>query len=301
MKRQLLLTLFVTSAVIAFAQDNAANKPVKTVQPKIIVIPRVADGEDMKQFYDNNMNIQIAIAKINEAFQKRGANLRSFDQVLKQMKENLLLNKAAGNQEDFKSMILQSSGADIYVEAKLDVVDHSARRAKSVNLILDAYQTGTANSLANKAVSGPMFQTEDIGRLTMMAIDTASEAFLNLIQLKFDDIVANGQSVYVEFSLSSNAKYNFDSEIGSQNKLFSELIDEWFQAHAKNGVYNNQGVTFNKLIISDVRIPLKRPDNPNLNYTGQNLFTDISKYLKTIGISSKREIGTNNKILITIL
>ncbi len=149
-----------------------------------MVIPRVPEGKDMKAEYDANMNMQIAIAKINESFQKRGANLRSFDQALKQAKENMLINKSLGNPDDFKSTVLQMSGADIYVEAKVTPVDHTARNAKSVTIILEAYQTGTANSLASKTIAGPMFQTDDIGRLTMIAMDTVSEGFLNLLQEK---------------------------------------------------------------------------------------------------------------------
>ena len=301
MKKVLLSLLFVCSITLINAQDGGVVKSAKTVQPKIMVIPRVPEGINMKTFYDSSMNIQIAIAKINEAFQKRGASLRSFDQALKQMKENGMLNKAADNQDDYKSAVLQNSGADIYVEAKLDVVLHSGRSAKSVTVILDAYQAGTSNSIATRTIAGPMNQTDDVGKLTMLAMDTVSESFLNLMQLKFNDIVENGQSIYVEFSLSQDTKYNFDSEIGTQGKMLSELIEDWFTSHTKNSVYNSQGVTGNKFIISDARIPLKRPDNPNANYTGSNFFSDINKYFKSIGIAVKREIGTNNKILITIL
>ncbi len=289
-------------ALIQFYFLQAQTTATNHIQPKIMVIPRVGEGQDMKTEYDSDINMQIAIAKINEAFQKRGANLRSFDQALKQAKENMAINKSSNNQEDFKSTVLQMSGADIYVETKLSVVNHPARNnAKSVIIILDAYQTGTANPLSDRTIEGPMFQTDDIGRLTMLAIDTVSESFLNLLQLKFDDIVANGQSVYVEFSTAEDSKYNFDSEIGSTGKLLSEIIDEWFQNHAVKGIYNNQGVVANKLIISDARIPLKNPSNPNANYTGQNFYSDILKYFRTLNIPIKREIGTNNKILITIL
>ena len=294
-KKYLLLLLTFGSIMLAKAQTT------NHIQPKIMVIPRVGEGQDMKAEYDSDVNMQIAIAKINEAFQKRGANLRSFDQALKQAKENMALNKSSGNQEDFKSTVLQMSGADIYVEAKIDVVNHTARNAKSVTVILDAYQTGTANSLATRTVAGPMFQTDDIGRLTMMAMDTVSESFLNLLQLKFDDIVENGQSIYVEFSLGDGTQYTFDSEIGADKKLLSEVIDDWFQKNTVKGVFNNQGVTGNKLIISDARIPLRNPSNPNANYTGQNFYSDIVRYFRTLNIRIKREIGTNNKILITIL
>ncbi len=300
MKKVILVILVTCSAFITQAQDSNNSGVTKHIQPKIMVIPRVPEGENMKTFYDTSTNTQIAIAKINESFQKRGANLRSFDAALKQLQENALLNKSEGNQEDAKSMVLASSAADIYVETKVIVVNHSNRgNAKSVTIILDAYQTGTANSLADRTVAGPMFQTDDVGFLTMKAMDTVSESFLNLLQLKFDDIVENGQSAYVEFSLAPGSKYTFDSEI--KGKLLSDIIDGWFEANAVKGVYNDQGVVGTKMIISDIRIPLKKKNNPNANYTGQTLFTDIYNFLKTEGISSKRTIGTNNKILITIL
>lgn len=299
MKQNILILLVaLTQLNFLHAQTTTASNHI---QPKIMIIPRVAEGQDMKTEYDSDVNMQIAIAKINEAFQKRGANLRSFDQALKQAKENMNINKSSGNQEDFKSMVLQTSAADIYVETKITVVNHPSYNAKSVILILDAYQTGTSNPLADKTIEGRMVQTDDIGKLVMLAIDTVSESFLNLLQLKFDEIVAKGQSVYVEFSLADGSQYTFDSEVGADKKLLSELIDEWCANHAVNGNYNNQGVVANKLIISDMHIPLKNPSNPNANYTGQNLYADLMRYFRTLGIQVKREIGTNNKILITIL
>lgn len=290
----MVLSILLTSSV-ALAQSTAQQN----IQPKIMVIPRVPDGQDMKVFYDSSVNTQIALAKINEAFQKRGANLRNFDQALKQVRQNEILNKAAGNQEDVKSRILSGSSADISVEVKIDVVSHPGRNAKSVNIIMDASHVGTANSLASKVFSSPMFQTEDIGLLTMKAIEGESEAFLNLLQKAFDNIRENGQSVNVEFAIASASKYTFDSEVKGQ--LLSELIDEWFQNNAVKGVYNNQGVVENRMIISDVKIPLKKKDNPNVNYTGQTLFSDLSKFFKAAGVETKRVIGNNNKILITIL
>jgi len=105
----------------------------------------------------------------------------------------------------------------------------------------------------------------------------------------------------VQFTLGSNVRYDFESELGHPAKMLSELIDDWFQQHTVNGVFNNQGVVGNMMIISDARIPLKNPANPNANYTGQNFYSDISKFIKSLGLQLRREIGTNNKIIITLL
>ena len=293
----LTLLLITRGSQISVGQTPTANR----IPPKIMVIPKVKNGQELKAMYDSSANMRIAIAKIEEALLRRKANLVSFDAQLKQVVQNAQMNRAAGNQEDYRSLVLQTSGADIYVEAEVDVVRHTQYNANSVTVILTGFQNGTSNLLGVKEGRSRINATEDVGFLTSLAMDTISEGLLDLMQLKFDDIRENGQSIYVQFTLGPNTSYTFESELGSPAKMLSECVDDWFQQHTVHGVYNNQGVTSNMLIISDARIPLRNPANPNANYTGQNFYSDINKFMKTLGIQGKREIGTNNKILITIL
>lgn len=296
----LILTLLSFSPSLPLNAQNEGSGSAGKIQPKIMVIPRVKQTENLKDFIDTSVNMQIALTKINEAFQKRNANIIQLSSKLKESETNSMISKAAGNNEDFRSMILQSSGADIYVEAKLDVVNHAARNAHSVTIILEGYQNGTSNLLGSKVGHSRINQTPDIGFLISQALDSITESFLVLMQSRFDDIVANGQSIYVEFNIGPDSQVDFDKEIGPDNKILSEVIDEWFQKHAMNGVFNNQGVTSTQMILSDVRIPLRQPNNPRANYTGQNLYSDLLKFFRSIKIPIKREIGTNNKLVITI-
>lgn len=272
----------------------------QTPQPKIIVVPKLKANEDYRTIYDSNTNVRVAIAKINEALLQRGANLVSFDAKYRQLKENQQLRKVSGNSDDFKSKLLQGSSADIYVETEVNVIRHSEMGANSVHIILEAYQVGTGNYLGVKEGRSRINDTEDIGLLTSLAMDDISTAFLNLVQLKFNDIHENGWSIYVEFTIPQDADFNFDSEMGPEKKMLSQIIDEWFQKNTQKGVFNNQGVVSNMLVISDAHIPLKNRNNPQLNYTGQNFFTDIYNFLKSMNIKATREMGSNNKIIITL-
>jgi len=302
MKHQLFdCLLFFACTLLYVAPLSVIGQPDGQIKPKIMVIPKIKEGESLKSVYDSNTNVRMALAKINEAFLKKGANLISFDAKLKEAKQNTMIGKSSGNQSDYKSTVLQMSGSDIYVEADINVVKHGQTSASSVSVILEAYQTGTSNFLGVKEGRSRITRTDDIGFLTAQAMDSITDGFLNLMQLKFDDINKNGQSVYVQFSLSDNSRYTFDTEVGKPATMLSELIEEWFRKNALHGVYNNQGVTEKVMIISDVRIPLKNPANPQSNYTGQQLFSDIYKYFKSQGLQIKRDIGTNNKMLITIL
>ncbi len=293
MKTIFLIYFILFKSLFIYCQDTTINS---TIKPKIIVIPKTPAGVTIKEFYENNLNVQIAISKINEALLKKGASIRSFTQCLKELEENGL---TIGSPADIKSRIIEKSFADIYVEVKIDVVIHAERRAKSVTLSLEVYQKGTSNILYDTTYAGPMFQTDDIGRLTMITIDRISEDFLNKIQGKFDEIVKEGQSVYVEFNASNKSKHNLDSEING--KSLSSLLNNWFSEHALNNSFTSQGSSSLNYTFSDVKIPIKNPKNLNLNYNTQNLFDDISDYLKSFGVGLKREVCTNNKIIITIL
>lgn len=299
--KQLLLTAMVMVVTgIASAQTPAAPAK-KNIQPRMMAVPKVPNGVDLKRFYDSDVNVQIAIAKVGEAFLTRGARIADFDQALKQMYENEIIDKASDNAADVKTMILQKSAADIYIEIQSQVVPHPGRGegVKSVNLILNAYQTGTSNVLATKVGKSNPNRTEDIGLLTANAIESVADEFLNMMQNSFNEIVDNGQSVFVQFTANNNSKMNLYSEING--KTLEDTLVEWFTQNTVNGVFNNQGATELKAIYSDVRIPLRNPANQNSNYTGQNFSSDIIKYLKSIGVNVKKELGTNNKIIFTIL
>lgn len=299
--KQLLLTAIVMVVTGIVSAQTPAAPAKKNIQPRMMAVPKVPNGVDLKTFYDSDVNVQIAIAKVGEAFLTRGARIADFDQALKQMYENEIIDKASDNAADVKTMILQKSAADIYIEIQSQVVPHPGRGegVKSVNLILNAYQTGTSNVLATKVGKSNPNRTEDIGLLTSNAIESVADEFLNMMQNSFNEIVENGQSVFVQFTANNNSKMNLYSEING--KTLEDTLNDWFAEHAVNGSFNNQGATELKAIYSDVRIPLRNPANPNSNYTGQNFSSDIIKYLKSIGVNVKKELGTNNKIIFTIL
>jgi hypothetical protein len=301
MKQLFLTAILIMSAGIVSAQAPATPAKKSNIQPRMMAVPRVPNGVDMKAFYDSDVNVQIAIAKVGEAFLTRGARIADFDQALKQMYENEIIDKASNNAEDVKTMILQKSAADIYIEIQSQVVPHPGRGSgvKSVNLILNAYQTGTSNILATKVGKSNLSSSEDIGLLTSNAIESVAEEFLNMMQNSFTEIVDNGQSVFVQFTANNNSKMNLHSEINGET--LEDTLNNWFAEHSVNGAYNPQGGTDLKVIYPDIRIPLRSPTNPNANYTAQNFSTEIMKYLKSIGVNVKKEIGTKNKIIFTIL
>lgn len=284
--------IFFLSLVIISLSDICAQ--VQTVQPKIMVIPYTKQGEDLRTILENDVNKRIAITKIKEAFDSRGFTTVDFIAKLKATNDNVVF--AADNQTDLKSMLIQSSGADIYVEAEVDVT--FSDNGNSVKTIVTAFEISTGNSLANKVGESGKFYTDDIAKLASKAIENIADDFLNVIQIKFTDIVENGKSVIINFGFDQLSVYSMSSEVGTQGLLLSDELELFMEEHAYKNNYHIQGTTDRQMIFDDVRIPLKDPVNGN-NYNPNKFALEIFKFMRTLGLQISRDIK-GNTIYVTI-
>lgn len=289
MNRLLFTVLF---SFIGFFTVKAQE--VETVQPKIMVIPFTKAGEDIRTILENDVNKRITLAKIKEAFDSRGFNTIDFTARLKAISQNTVFN--SDNQSDLKSQLIEMSGADIYVEAEMDILLSSS--GNLVKVIISAYDISTGASLANKVGESGKFYTDDIGKLASKAIETCAEDFLNTIQLKFNDIVENGRSLMIHFGFDQNSSYSMSSEVGEQGLLLSDEIELWMEENAYKSNYHIQGTTDKQMIFDDVRIPLKDPNN-GTNYNANKFALGIFKFMRGLGLQIQRDIK-GSTIYITI-
>jgi len=276
------------------AETPAAPKPVVTNQPKIIVIPYTKDGEDIRTVLEADANKRIAITKIKEGFDSRNFTTVDFIAKVKAMKDNNVFT--SDNQSDIKSQIIQSSGADVYVQAEV-ILDNSAS-GNSVKLVLTAYEVSTGNSLSNKVGESGKWYSDDYGKLASMAVKSCVEDFLNVIQNKFTDIVQNGKSVLIDISFDQGSTLKMSSEVGTDKLPLSDLIEMWMEKAAFKNNYHIQGTTDLKMLFDDVRIPLKDPVS-GVNYNSNKFALEIFKFFKTLGITSGKDIK-GNTIYITL-
>lgn len=289
MEKFILYFLFSISVFMGFAQD------VVTVQPKIMVIPYTKEGEDIRSVLEEDVNKRITLTKIKEAFDSRGFTTVDFTAKLKAMSQSAVFN--ADNQSDLKSQLIEMSGADIYVEAEMDIL--FSESGNSVKVIISAYDVSTGASLANKVGESGKFYTDDIGKLASKAISTCAEEFLNTIQMKFTDIVENGRSLIISFGFDEASAYLMSSEVGSQGLQLSDEIELWMEENAYKNNYHIQGTTDKQMIFDDVRIPLKDPKNGS-NYNANKFALAIFKFMKSLGLQIQRDIkGTT--VYITIM
>lgn len=263
-----------------------------TVQPKIMVIPYTKQGQDIAQVIENDVNKRIVLTKIKEAFDSRGFTTIDFNAKLKSISRTDGLSM--GKQTDLKSMIIQQSGADIYVEAEMDILLSSS--GNSVKIILTSYDISTGGSLSNKIGDSGKFYTDDIGKLASKAVEKIADNFLDIIQVKFTDIVNNGRSINITFGFETTSSISMSTEIGNDGLTLSDHIELWMSENAFKNNYHIQGTTDKTMIFDDVRIPLK--DKNGNNYNINKFGLEFLKFARGMGLQISRNIA-NNSIVIT--
>jgi len=317
-----LIVLCLIAALItrmSFAQG--VDPKVNTVLPKIMVIPFVKEGEDMRTILDKDFNKRMAIAKVKNGFDNRGYTTKDFAAALKQAIDNKAF--ITGTQSDVKSAIIEMSGADIYVEVDVNAV--ASPGGNSAKVLISAYDAATASAYAtvncdsrqhyntdagqliDVALSVPMTAVRQNERVSITAPAPSSPAndappcldqFLNILQAKFDEIATKGRPINLDFSVDAAAARNFESKVaGANNKQLSDLIDDWLAENSYKNNYHLQGNSPSRLFYDEVRVPLY--DANGHNYPLNTFARKLSDYLSSKGVTVKRSIK-NGGIFITI-
>ena len=281
------LLLFI---VLAVCCQIVNGQQAERTQPKIMVVPYVTEGVDIRQTIEKDPNIRLVLSKIRESFDRRNYTTVDFESKFKAQSANNAL--AQGAQRDIRNMVIQGSGADVYVEAEYILNESSA--GNSVKIILKACDVSTGAALASKDAFSGQFYTDDIGRLAGAAAEKITDEFLSVIQSKFNDIVTNGRSIAVDFTVDAGSAITLQQEVGDSE--LADLLTDWIADHAYQNNYHVQGSSDLELIFDDVRIPLN--DANGSNYNIQMFDRELRQYLRHLGLKVTHTTK-NNTLVIT--
>lgn len=279
MKRIFLFFVVLTMTTSIFAQVN-------TVQPSIMVIPFVPEGADIRKSLDVSNDKRQVIAQISGAFADKGFATKDFYANFKSVSQNAAFEE--DSQTDLKSQIIANSGADIFVEADININIQSD--GNSVRVVLKACEASTAKVLASKIGDSGRFYTNDIGKLGAKAVEKAMDGFLNTMQQSFNDIIINGRSIVVNISFSEMSDFDTSSEVGDSGDELRDLLEEWMEENSYKNYYHIQGTTAKKMIFDDVRIPLKDPTTGN-NYNINKFSRSLANFFKKYNMSVDRDMN----------
>lgn len=268
------------------------------IQPKIMVIPYVKEGEDIRHILEQDENKRIVLTKIKEAFDERGVSTIDFIAKLKSMESGNVFN--LDNKQDAKSLIIDMSGADIYVESEIICLQNggSSKPESRVKITLTAYDAGTGASLANKVGESGIFYTNDIAKLGMKAVASCIDDFLRVMQQKFSEVPETGKSMMLQIGFDNDSQYTMESEVGTQGYTLQDEIELFVDSHSYNNDYHLQGVSPYKMLFDDIKLPLTDESTGN-NYTVSRYGMEMLKFFRSLGISISRSVK-GNTLYITI-
>ena len=265
---------------------NIFAQSTVSVQPKIMVLPYIKQGEDYRTILENDVNKRIVLTKIKEAFDDEGFSTVDLVAKLKSLSQSVAFQE--DNQTDLKKMVVEQSGADIYVEA--EITCNVSNSGNSVKMILTAYEVSSGNSLSNKVGDSGRFYTDDVGALATKAVSKVSKEFLATMQMKFDEIVANGRSIIINFGFLDTSELTMDSEVGSDGNLLKDELELWMEENAYKNQYHIQGTVSKSMIFDDVKIPLRDPVTGR-NYNVNKFLMGMRKFLRGLGLSFEENIN----------
>ena len=289
------INIFIFSIFLqsAFAQVvPEIGEPL--VQPTVMVIPFAKEGEQLRKVYeqDDQLNLRIAVTKVKEALDYEGIETIDFRAKIKQLQMDKQMTR--DNQATIKQKVIELSGADIYVEVETAVIEDVD--GSSVSVTANAFDAFSGQVLATGVGSTKKYYTFNFERLTQKAVSIFIKEFTESIRYKFGKIIEEGRTIVVNIGFDENAEIEMDSEM-DDGSLFSEMLEAWFEKKAFHGYFHIQGITASKMILDEVRIPVK--DDNGRNYRITKFAGKLRNFLKKQGLEVTRDV-VGTKIYITI-
>jgi len=257
------------------AQSNT-NSNVKQLQPKIVVVPFVKEGEDIRSKIEANQSLRIAISLVKKAFDQRGFTTFDFLTSLKSAEESNMRANSNSTMLSKNEIINKYTKADIEVQIDCEELP-SNKDGKKVQIILSANVVGEASSFATESSSSDRLNV-DINDLITQAINNKIDAFMSTLQTKFTEIVNDGISYYLELQISNGESFKFNDELPSENDQFSYIIYDWMRNNAHNNYATMDDESETQLTFT-VKIPLRDPKT-GLNYTITDFQRSFRNFLK---------------------
>ena len=272
MKKLFIVSVCLLSAMMAFSQ---AKKPTIMVVPSDAwcnangYMKAISNGEgstknmpDYETALQSDMDLKLAIAKINDLMMERGFPAKDLEaqvkMVAQQNAEQNLVTSKAGNEmaESPVDQLLRVAKADIILELTWNVKEQGPKR--TLTYILEGKDSYTGKSIGgSNGTSAPSFSA-DVAVLLEEAVVANIVNFNNRLQQYFDDLFTNGREVALEIRVfaDNEAGIDLESEFGEDGTELSEMIDDWMSDNTVEGRFSKLGSSENYIAYEQVRIPL---------------------------------------------
>lgn len=219
-----------------------------------------------------NMDLKLAIAKINDLMAERGFPLKDLEQQLKLIEQaNADMNittSSNGNAmaESSSDRLLRTAKADIIIELTWDVIQQGPKH--SLTFILEGKDAYTGKSIGGaNGTSSPTFSAE-LPILLEEAVVAHIDNFNNRLQSHFDDLLTNGREVALEIRVFADNEAGIDLESEFEGYELAEIIEDWMALNTVEGRFSKLGASENYIQYEQVRIPLYKINGAAMDTEG---------------------------------
>lgn len=266
---------------------------VQKIMPTIMVVPYKTDYQTYKHVLETDFDKRIAVAKVQEEFDKQKINTIDFEAKYNAMMRVIQMEASSAN--SFDDQIVRNSGADVYVT--VDIKKSHGHNTPSVSLTIKAIHNATGTALASDISKVTGYANSDFDNLCALAIQKISKSFLDEVCTELNKIPEQGHTAAIYVSINENSYKTLDDEISDSGYGISDYIRKWIKSYAENGIYHMQGKTANTIIFDNIKVPTK--DEDGLTQDIADFAAKLRIYLKRKGINAIDRVD-GHSIYITI-
>jgi len=293
MKKTILLTVMVAIATMLSAQ---IKKPELMVFPsenwcinngyymEIMNMDYAQKVPAYREALQQNTQLKLAIAKINELFAEREFPLEDLEQTLKSIDqdraEDALTMSKNGNElaETPLDQITRVAKADIILELTWEVNDMGPQH--SLTYILEAKDAYTNKSVASVSGTGAPSMSAEVPVLLEEAIVANMDNFQNRLMDYFQNIQDQGREVRLDIKVFDNNERGIDLESEFGEDELGDIIQRWMVQNTVSQRFSLKAASENHMDFTQVRIPL---------YDDYGVAMDAAAFAKKLQKALKKE------------
>lgn len=295
--------------------ESSDVNPVEQARPTVMVIPsdillkrygalstKKVEGVSINDYDYNkyllaNPDNKAVLSLIAEAFVNNNFPVQDFEQTLKQLNTNNVLDKADGIEKDAKTELLTVAQPDLIIELdyakNLNMRGNPDPKYNYTLTVIDPY---------TNAVVATATQSELKGKNLKKALASPMQKDLKKINgdivKSFSDVLKRGRNVTVRINVASDSPIDLASR-SIAGETYSDWIVDYMKSHTVKGSYKLQRNTPKELYFVNCRIKLLNDDNTQ--YGVYDWARDMSKSLfKNLGVESTNRAQGLGEVVITI-
>lgn len=216
---------------------------------------------DYAKAFQNNSDLHLVIAKINELMTERGFPLKDLEACLKTLKnesaEDALLTSKSGSEvnENPIDKLKKVAKADILMQIAWTVNQTGPK--KSITFVLKGMDAYTDKQIAGASGTGLPSFTAELPVLLEEAVLSHLDNFNSQLQKHFDDLFTNGREIILRIkTFGSNS---LETEI--EGEELGKHIEDWVHDNTEKNRFSTSDATENMMLFEQVRIPLYDANN----------------------------------------